>query len=387
VSAQASAETPPTSPSARVRPAVVRGLAAQRLRVVDVAIFYGERSGGIRTYLEAKARFAQETNRFEHHLVIPGAVRAGDGRGRHEQRSVGLASSNGYRLPIGGSGPQATLAALDPDVVLLHDPYWTPRSVTRTAHALGAVVVAVHHASVSLQATGLPGPHGVYATALRRWYRHAYAGVDAVMSVVDPEPDTGRPATFPLRLGLEPAFRPRPEVVRGDHVLYVGRLSREKGVRELMEATAAAAEPWPLVLLGSGPLDGALRERARRLGIAHRVTFTPFRSDRDELARRFAGARCAVLPGAHETFGLAALEAAACATPVVIADTAPCGRLLGDLAERFRAGDSEDLRRAIERGRRHTPDHMRAQQLADEYAWDRTLADELADIERLVTRR
>ena len=42
------------------------------LRIVDVTMFYGERSGGIRTYLEAKAAFAARTGRFEHHLVIPG---------------------------------------------------------------------------------------------------------------------------------------------------------------------------------------------------------------------------------------------------------------------------------------------------------------------------
>ena len=42
-------------------------------------MFYGERSGGIRTYLEAKADFAARTGRFEHHLVIPGKT-TGDHR-------------------------------------------------------------------------------------------------------------------------------------------------------------------------------------------------------------------------------------------------------------------------------------------------------------------
>ena len=37
-----------------------------------------------------------------------------------------------------------------------------------------------------LHAAGLPGPHNVYAHALRHWYRRAYLDVDAVMSVVDP---------------------------------------------------------------------------------------------------------------------------------------------------------------------------------------------------------
>ncbi len=245
----------------------------QRLRIADVALFYGERSGGIRTYLEAKAAFAARTGAFEHHLVIPGrpahatanptahppatatpsanptvpptatatppATDRHHDPHRHEQPSLRLAASNGYRIPLGGAGLQATLRELAPDIVLLHDPYWTPRLASRAAHQTGAAVIAVHHSSAALHAAGLPGPQGVYKRALRRWYRRAYVDVDAVMSVVDPGPDAHRPSTLLLRLGLDQAFHPRPEIVRGDHVLYVGRLSREKGLRELLEAAAA----------------------------------------------------------------------------------------------------------------------------------------------------
>jgi len=347
-------------------------------------MFYGERSGGIRTYLEAKARFAARTGRFEHHLVIPGPTTVSDGSGRHEHRSVRLAASNGYRVPLGGAELQATLYALDPDVVLIHDPFWTPRLASRTAHELGAAVIAVHHSSAALHAAGLPGPHAFYERALRRWYRRAYLEVDAVMSVVDPVGDTRRNTTLPLRLGLEPAFQPRPEVTRGDHVLYVGRLSREKGLSELLQAAAAAPEPWPLHLIGTGPLGSALRERVRHLGLDRRVEFQPYLSDREQLACRFAGARCAVLPGAHETFGLAALEAAACGTPVVTADTTPSAGVLAGFVHTFRAGDCQDLLAAIERARRCDPDPAGARALAARHAWDHVLAQELADLKRLL---
>ncbi len=357
------------------------------LRIVDVAMLYGERSGGIRTYLDAKARFAARTGRFEHHLVVPGKTTDSDGRGRHQQRSVRLAASNGYRLPLGGSGLETTLRGLAPDVVLFHDPFWTPRLVSRAAHELGAAVVAVHHSSASLLAAGLPGPQSVYVVALRRWYRRAYVEVDAVMSVVDPSYDTRRRSTLPLRLGLEPAFRPRPDVRRGDHVLYVGRLSREKGVRELLDAAAAATEPWSLVLVGTGPLGKALNKRSRRLGLAGRAVFAPYVGDRDELARCYAGASCAVLPGAHETFGLAALEAAACGTPVVTAASTPAAALLGGLVETFPPGDSARLMRAIERARRRSPDPAAAAAIAVRHSWERVFAAELDDLERMLGLR
>lgn len=361
------------------------------LRIADVTLFYGERTGGIRTYLEAKVAFAARTGTFEHHLVIPGRPDLGPPDRsrppwRHEQRSLRLAASNGYRIPLGGGGLIATLRELAPDVVFLHDPYWTPRLASRAAHECGAAVIAVHHASAALQAGSLPGPQRVYQHALRRWYRRAYLEVDAVMSVVDPAPDARRVATLPLRLGLDPAFRPRPQVRRSDHVLYAGRLSREKGLRELLDAAAASPDPWPLDLVGTGPAEDMLRHRAETLGIAHRVHFHPYLTDRDALARRFAAAACVVLPGPHETFGLVALEAAACAAPVVTAGQTPSAALIDGPCETFRAGDARDLGRAIASIRRTPVDHLAASRLAARHSWDAALSAELADLHELLGR-
>ena len=72
----------------------------RHLRIVDVALFYGERSGGIRTYLDAKARHARATGAFEHHVVVPGPRERHRG-GRHELPSLRLAAANGYRVPLG----------------------------------------------------------------------------------------------------------------------------------------------------------------------------------------------------------------------------------------------------------------------------------------------
>ena len=365
-----------TSPVRRPPPARRAAGIEGVVRIADVTLFYGERSGGIRTYLEAKAAFAARTGAFEHHLVVP-----------QELRSLRVVASNGYRVPIGSSGLCATLRGLRPDVVLLHDPYWTPRLTTRVAHELGAVVIAVHHSSVALHAAGLPGPDGVYTKALQRWYRRAYRDVDAVMSVVDPAGDGDRARTLPLRLGLDPAFHPDLGVLRGEHVLYVGRLSREKGLRELLEAAAAARPRWPLVLLGTGPAGDALRERARQLGLGDRVRFAHYIADRASLARAYASARCVVLPGAHETFGLVALEAAACGVPVVTSEGTPSASLIAGFVETFRAGDTTDLLRAIERARSREPDPDAARALVTRYGWDAAIAAELADLKRLLAVR
>ncbi len=127
------------------------------LRVVDVALFYGERSGGIRTYLDAKSEHAVRTGEIEHHILVPGARERHD-HGRHELPSLRVVAANGYRIPLGAGALKETLRALRPDVVLLHDPFWWPVDVITCAREIGARTVAVHHGTSNLEAAALPGP-------------------------------------------------------------------------------------------------------------------------------------------------------------------------------------------------------------------------------------
>jgi alpha-1,6-mannosyltransferase len=358
--------------------------AAQRARLVvcDVAIFYGARSGGIRTYLDEKTRFAEATGAFEHHVVVPGPRERTVG-GRHEVPSLELAASNGYRIPLGAGALKDTLRRLRPDVVVLHDPFWRPSGVTREAHRLGARVIAVHHASAALNAAGIPGPDMVYVPLLRRIYRHAYERVDAVMSVVDPLPDTGRSAAIPLRFGLHPAFHPAP-AVRGEHLAYVGRLAPDKRVPDLLEAMADAGSERELWLVGDGPARGAIQACAARLGLSGRVRFLPFVQDRAQLARVYREAACVVDPGPHETFGLVVLEAAASGGRVVACTTTPSARVAAPLVETFAPKDPVDLWRAVTRALTRGGDSAAAAALAARLGWDAAFEAELADIRRVV---
>jgi colanic acid/amylovoran biosynthesis glycosyltransferase len=84
------------------------------------------------------------------------------------------------------------------------------------------------------------------------------------------------------------------------HVLYVGRLSTEKGVLELVEA----AEGLPLRIVGDGPL------RARVPGA---VGFVP----PGELGRWYERAAVVAVPSRREGYGIVAREAMAWGRPVV----------------------------------------------------------------------
>ena len=84
------------------------------------------------------------------------------------------------------------------------------------------------------------------------------------------------------------------------HVLYVGRLSEEKGVRELAEAAAGL----PLVVVGDGPLRGLLPQA---------VGFVPH----DQLGLYYQRAAVVVVPSRREGYGVAAREGMAYGRAVV----------------------------------------------------------------------
>lgn len=353
---------------------------ARGLRVADVAIWYGERGGGITTYLDAKIEYVARTGAFEHHLIVPGDR---DARvGNHHRVRARMATANGYRIPLRTSSLSQALRTASPDVVLVHDRFWSLSAAGPVAADLRTPVVAVHHASAALEAAALPGPGGAYGKLFRRWERRAYERVTAVMSAT-PDAEAGGRALLPLRFGLDPAFRPQPGVRRGDHVLYAGRLAREKGIDTLLAAAVQSAEPWPVLLAGSGPSQGWIEGLVRRLGLERRAALLDFIADRRELARAYAAASCVVVPGAHETFGLVILEAAASGAAVVAARTAPAASELADLVHTFEPGDPLDLLRAIERARTSQPDPFAAKAIADRFTWDRAFEAELADLERL----
>jgi D-inositol-3-phosphate glycosyltransferase len=105
-------------------------------------------------------------------------------------------------------------------------------------------------------------------------------------------------------------------------LLFVGRIQPLKGVDVAVRALAAVARDAFLVVVGgpSGPSGDAELTRVEKLvaelGVAERVHFVP--PQRHELLSTFyRAADVCLVPSRSESFGLVALEAAACGTPVV----------------------------------------------------------------------
>ena len=107
-------------------------------------------------------------------------------------------------------------------------------------------------------------------------------------------------------------------------VLFVGRLEPLKGVDLLLHATAQMNSEEALrVLVVGGAEEGnnemdRLKGLARELNVEKSVDFAG-RVDQPELPFYYSAADVYVLPSYYESFGLSALEAMACGTPVVAA--------------------------------------------------------------------
>jgi len=107
-----------------------------------------------------------------------------------------------------------------------------------------------------------------------------------------------------------------------DVVFYVGRVVFEKGLHVLLRALPLILAQQPsakVVVAGKGPELESLRSLAWSLGVADKVLFTGFISDKDR-DRLFKIADCAVFPSLYEPFGIVALEAMAAKCPVVVSE-------------------------------------------------------------------
>jgi 1,2-diacylglycerol 3-alpha-glucosyltransferase len=110
------------------------------------------------------------------------------------------------------------------------------------------------------------------------------------------------------------------------YFLYVGRLAPEKNLEGLLRAFRQyvdAGGTWPLVLVGSGPLERRLKSTAESLGLISSVHFTGFRNGPD-LFPYYAFAGCFVLPSTREPWGLVVNEAMASGLPVLVSSVCGC---------------------------------------------------------------
>jgi alpha-1,6-mannosyltransferase len=344
------------------------------MKICDIVQSFTARSGGIRTYIQAKQRYLATVGGFEHVLVMPGEddrVRREGATVIHEVRSPFIPGYRPYRFNWRVDRGAAILAAERPDVVELASPYLMPWAAFRHRRQAGpCAVVGYFHADfpeayvaqsvASVAGASLGRVCGRLAGAYARLvHNRCDLTVTASPTYRRRLADLGveRICEVPLGVDLD-LFHPSrrdpeiwrehfPDAPEGPVLVYSGRLDREKQV----EVLAAAHRALPpdlgvrLFMVGEGPLRPWLQERAVD---DPTITVRPYVSDRRQLATLLASGDLYVTAGPFETFGLSVLEAQASGLPVVgVAAGALPDRVPEDLGALVPVGDAAAFARAI----------------------------------------
>lgn len=188
---------------------------------------------------------------------------------------------------------------------------------------------------------------GSFPTSLVVYFRHYVSQVlqqaehvicNSVSTARDMTDFYGVPAhkLTPILLAYDKEnFQPC-EVPSGNYFLYIGRQNAHKNLARLISAFAQVCrvnsdvELWLV-----GPADQrytpALIAQAESLDIARRIRFLDYVAY-DRLPLLLGGAIALTLPSLWEGFGLPALEAMACGTPVIASNVASLPEVVGDAA-------------------------------------------------------
>ena len=363
------------------------------MRIVRIANFVAPKSGGLKTALRHLGA-GYEAAGHEAVLVIPGEKESDEVT--EQGRVVTLAGPHvpfmgGYRILLDRRRTARALQALQPDRIEISD-RTSLRWLGRWAGKAGVPSMMVSHESLDglLRLFG-PASGRRIADVLNRRTAADHDRVVCTTQWAAAEFERiGATNVRRVPLGVDlarfsadhrdPAMRARWATPDDVLLLHCGRLSPEKKPRRSLAALAALRQSGVravLVVAGAGPLRHSLQEEAAERGLP--VRFLGHLTDPRELAALLATVDVAIAPGPVETFGLAALEALASGTPVVVSSESALPEVIGD-AGLAADGDGPDYAEAIREIMAGPEDVRRAaaRRQAEKFPWSASVAGFLA---------
>ena len=175
--------------------------------------------------------------------------------------------------------------------------------------------------------------------------------------------------------------------VQGFVMGYVGRIVREKGLHDVLDAMSRCTTPVTLIVLGSGPDREAFEARVAELGLSERVRVLDPRPP-TAVARLMNALDVLVLMSRttaswKEQFGRVIMEAHACGVPVIGSDSGSIPGVVGQGGWIVPEGDVESLGKLIEHLTQAPAELGRAGAIGEAQAATRfsvdTVANSLAD--------
>ncbi len=189
-----------------------------------------------------------------------------------------------------------------------------------------------------------------------------------------------RSNAFRRQLGMDPS-----DVL----ILYVGRLSKEKNLPQLLGTFARLSRAYPrtrLVVTGEGPWQRALKRRYRH----PQITFTGVKKG-EELASIFASADVFAIPSLTETLSLVSMEAMASGVPVLAMNAGGVRNVVDHMHTGILAANPEEfeagLKRLIEDGAMRARLGQAARVYAETRSWTRAFENLERSYQELLARR
>ena len=203
----------------------------------------------------------------------------------------------------------------DTDPAIVHAHWWFPGGLVGSwlSNLAGIPLITTMHGTDVRLAMG----NGLARSLLRRILANSSA-VTTVSSWLASQVKTMAPDSDPIVSPMPVATHlftpggPRHE----RRLLFVGRLNTQKGIALLLDALAAMNARAELDVIGDGTDREALLAQAERLGISSRVHWHGA-MPQPQLLDFYRAATALVVPSREEGFGLVAVEAQLCETPVV----------------------------------------------------------------------
>ena len=287
------------------------------------------RGGGVeRIRLALAEQFAQAGHRVEFILMQAHGELIAEARERFSVIGLGVLRARSLVAPLSRyittAKPDVLLAAMWPLTVM------APLAARLSRHRCAVLVSEHNQLSVQYQSRG-----ALHNAALRISMAAGYRMADARVAVSAGVADDLAHLSGLSRKKFQVIHNPIANRVRdsskqtahslerwgaaeGKRIITVGSFKAQKNHALLIDAFHAMAGPEDrLMLLGSGPLEGALRDQARDLGLARKVIFAGFQPDPTPF---YETADLFVLSSNYEGFGNVIVEALASGTPVVSTD-------------------------------------------------------------------
>lgn len=366
--------------------------------IMHCANFYGPKSGGLRTTVDSLAQQYMQMGNIVT-VVVPShrnlCTKMPYGF-KYEIASPRIPGSSGYRVIWRIDKVAKILKSFQPNVLELSD-RTTLLLLARLNRKLGGETFLFAHERIDGVLSSFLGHSKLWIKLANIWNKLTLKLVDGVVTTTNfakVEFDRIAKPTFfsPLGVDLElfhPSRRESPlETYIPSDKFLIGmctRLSREKDplfILEIVDEIMRRKLDIHCVVAGDGPLLQELQERS--IGLP--ITYLGFLSERAEVAKFLASIDVCISPGPIETFGLAALEAIACGTPVIASNQSAIGEVIGEAGIVLDRDPSlwVDAIQILQKADRQNLAHQ-VRQRAESFNW-RSTADRLLNIYQKVDR-